>query len=165
MTVEMPSAPLPEAVREHDAEWVEYLDKLAAAVEAADPGTSFDWETRERLRISAWVRHVYDHPSSATLFTWPEPRLAAEMRRREIAALAGRLDAGKAVARPARPACEVWAAAAVAAVWEITAAAVTSEQRPPRERVVRDAWSVVRTVILPAVDRFTPVFRRASRSW
>ena len=121
MTVEMPSAPLPEAVREHDAEWVEYLDKLTAAVEAADPGTSFDWETRERLRISAWVRHVYDHPSSATLFTWPEPRLAAEMRRREIAALAGRLDVGRAVARPARPTCEVWASAAVAAVWEITA--------------------------------------------
>jgi hypothetical protein len=165
MTVETSPAPLPETVCEHDAEWVEFLDKLTAAVEAADPGTMYDWETRERLRISAWVRHVYDHPRSAALFTWPEPRLAAEMRRREIASLAGRLDAGSAVSRPARPTCEVWASAAVAAVWEITAAAVTSEQRPPRELVVRDAWSVVRTVLLPAVERFTPVFRRARGSW
>jgi hypothetical protein len=117
------------------------------------------------MRFSAWVRHVYEDPRSAALFARPEPRIAAETRRRETAALAARLDVGRTVVRPVRPACDVWAAAAVAAVWQITAASLTAERRPTREHVVCDVWTVVRTLLLPAVDRFTPVFRRARGSW
>ncbi|TWV57391.1 hypothetical protein FRZ03_02030 [Streptomyces misionensis] len=153
------------AVPAREADWEEFLGGLAAAVAAADPGTAYDWEARERMRFSAWVRHVYDDPRAVALFARPEPAAAAEARRREAAALAERLDAGRTVARPVRPGCEVWAAAATAAMWEITGAAVRAERRPPREHVVSDVWTVVRTLLLPAVDRFTPVFRRARGSW
>lgn len=166
MTVELTVPPLTETGEEDLAtEWEQYLRDLTAAVAAADPGTAYDWETRERIRVSTWVRHVYEHPRSTTLFARPEPGIAADARRRETTALAGRLDVGRTVARPLRPGCEVWAAAAVAATWELTAAAVIHTERPGRERLVSDVWTVVRTMLLPAVDRFTPVVHKSRRSW
>ncbi|MCX5375319.1 hypothetical protein [Streptomyces sp. NBC_00091] len=163
MTVEM-TFTLPDLATPAQ-EWHEYLSELAAVVAAADPGSTYDWEARERMRTSAWVRHVYEHPRSAELLRNPHSGAVAEARRREAAELAGRLDGGRAVARPARPGCDAWAAAAVASVWEITTAALTGPQRPPRERVVSDVWTVVRTLLVPAVDRHTPVLRRPRGAW
>lgn len=163
MTIELVGPPHDFTTTEQ--EWQAYLAELAAAVAAADPGSTYDWEARERMRTSAWVRHVYEHPRSAALLRSPDHGAAAVARRRESAELAARLDAGRAVARPPRPGFDAWAAAAVGASWELTAAALTGPERPPRERVVSDVWTVVRTLLLPAVDRHTPVFRRPSGAW
>ncbi|MFD7498560.1 hypothetical protein ACFV8T_40755 [Streptomyces sp. NPDC059832] len=160
MTLETTAAPL-----SRETDWEEFLRRLTEAVTAADPGTAYDWEARERMRFCAWVRHVYEDPGSSALFARSELPVAAEARRREAAALAERLDPGRAVTHRLQPGCDVWAAAAVAAAWEITTAALTAEERPAREHVVSDVWTVVRTLLLPAVDRFTPVFRRAPGSW
>ncbi|ATZ23941.1 hypothetical protein SLAV_10365 [Streptomyces lavendulae subsp. lavendulae] len=163
MTVELALTPPDRAAQ--GQEWDAYVQELAAVVAAADPGSTYDWEARERMRTSAWVRHVYEHPASALLLRHPDTGAAAGARRREAAELAGRLDGGRAVARPARPSSDAWAAAAVAAMWEITTAAVTGPERLPRERVVSDVWTVVRTLLVPAVDRHTPVFRRPRGAW
>lgn len=160
MTVDTTTAPLPSGT-----DWAEFFRELTAAVTAADPGAVYEWEARERMRCSAWVRHVYEDPRAVALLARPELAVAAEGRRREAAALTERLDAGRTVARPVRPTCDVWAVAATAAMWEITATALTAERRPPLEQVVSDVWTVVRTLLLPAVDRFTPVLRRARGSW
>ncbi|MEY9875789.1 hypothetical protein ABH931_005295 [Streptacidiphilus sp. MAP12-33] len=120
---------------------------VAAHVESADPGPGAPggWEQRERLRVSTWVRQMYDHELGPSALTAP----TAEMRRDQAAELAHRLDVGLLRARPAGPSGQARAVAAVATMWEITADALAHNPRPPREQVVRDVWGLVRELLAP----------------
>jgi hypothetical protein len=158
MTLEATENALPEL---DDELWLDYHRLLEAVVQQADRGRAADgWEERERLRVSAWVRHVYEHPLSQVVFTAPVGRIRAEAEHTEAAELAFRMDVGRGQARKARPSAEVRAVAAVAAMRAITADALAQTPRTPRERVVSDVWTVVRETIAPPSERGVPAFRR-----
>ncbi|MGW5278889.1 hypothetical protein ACWERI_05445 [Streptomyces collinus] len=156
-TVPAPAAPL--TARELTA----YFETLAEAVDGIDPGPSAPggWEARERLRIGTWVRQVYEHPLSPQVFAHPDDRVARGVREATAAALGLRLEVCGNGMRPARPSTDVRATAAVAAVWAVAAQAVARSPRPPRERVVSDAWAVAQEIIAPARQDYT----RARGSW
>ncbi|MFD6153661.1 hypothetical protein ACFWGF_26250, partial [Streptomyces sp. NPDC060243] len=67
--------------------------------------------------------------------------------------------------RPVRPAPGVRAEAAVAAVWAVTRHALAEEHRPPRERVVLDAWTVVRELLGPEQPGTAAHRPRARSAW
>ncbi|MFF2523727.1 hypothetical protein [Streptomyces liangshanensis] len=144
-----------------------YFAALTAAVERDDPGPSAGagWEERERLYVGAWVRRVYEHPLSPLVFTQPHGRLALDVQHAQAAALARRIDVGRGRARPAKPAAEVRAVAAIAAMWAVTASSFTQTPRPPRERVVSDAWAVVRSTIGPSLVSDAPTLVRLRGAW
>ncbi|MEZ0091404.1 hypothetical protein [Streptacidiphilus sp. EB129] len=135
-----------------------FLAALTDAVEAADPGPAAPggWEQRERLRTATWVRQVYDHPFGAALFAPPAGALAREAQRVQAAELGFRTDVGRARAHSVRQSCGLRAVAAVAALWAVCADALARTPRPPRERLVEDAWSIVRGTIRPALAPFPP---------
>ncbi|GAA2306418.1 hypothetical protein GCM10010234_57380 [Streptomyces hawaiiensis] len=145
------------------AELTAYFDTLAEAVQRIDPGPSAPggWENRERLRFSTWVRAAYEHPLSAAVFAHPDAGAARSAQHRQAAELGLRMDVSGTGIRPARPTPDVRAAAAVAAVWSVTALAVTQSPRPPRERVVSDAWRIAQEIIAPALLTAGPGFTRA----
>ncbi len=151
----------------NDTDLAAYFAELAAAVERDDPGPSArgGWEERERLRVSVWVRGAYEHPMSPAVFALPGSRIAHEVQRAQAAELGFRIDVGRGRSRPAKPSAEVRAVAAVAAMWAVTADAVARSPRPPRERVVTDAWTVVRETIAPALVPQTPSFARPRGAW
>ncbi|MFD5794163.1 hypothetical protein ACFWIO_11600 [Streptomyces diastatochromogenes] len=142
---------------------IAYFDTLAEAVDRIDPGPSAPggWEARERLRLSTWVRQAYEHPLSPRVFAHPDARVARTVRDATAAALGLRLEVCGNGIRPTRPAVDVRATAAVAAVWAVTAQAVAQSPRPPRERVVSDAWAVAQEIIAPAGQAYA----RARGSW
>ncbi|MFB6814013.1 hypothetical protein ACFCV8_05665 [Streptomyces sp. NPDC056347] len=144
-----------------------YFADLAAAVEQADPGPAArgGWEERERVRVSVWVRTAYEHPLSHAVFARPGGTAAHEARAAQAAELGLRIDVGRARALPAKPSAEVRAAAAVAAMWAVTATAFTQTARPPRERVVADAWTVVRETIAPALVPEVPGYSWTRGTW
>ncbi|TVZ82792.1 hypothetical protein [Streptomyces sp. BK340] len=142
---------------------IAYFDTLAEAVDRIDPGPSAPggWEARERLRMGTWVRQAYEHPLSAQVFAHPDAGVARGVRDAMAAALGLRLEVCGNGIRPARPTVDVRATAAVAAVWAVTAQAMTQSPRPPRERVVSDAWAVAQEIIAPARQGYV----RARGSW
>ncbi|MGW3088521.1 hypothetical protein [Streptomyces sp. NPDC001108] len=146
---------------------VRYFAELAAAVEQADPGPAArgGWEERERVRVSSWVRAVYEHPLSPAVFGRPDGPVAHEVRAAQAAELGFRIDVGRGRAVPAKPSAEVRAVAAVAAMWAVTAAAFGPAARPPRERVVADAWTVVRETIAPALVPEIPTYSWTRGTW
>jgi hypothetical protein len=150
-----------------DTELTGYFAGLAAAVEQADPGPAArgGWEERERVRVSVWVRTAYEHPLSAAVFGRPGGRVAHEARAAQAAELGFRIDVGRGRAVPAKPSAEVRAVAAVAAMWAVTATAFASAARPPRERVVADAWTVVRETIAPALVPEIPTYSWTRGTW
>ncbi|WP_104781136.1 MULTISPECIES: hypothetical protein [Streptomyces] len=145
------------------AELTAYFDTLAEAVQRIDPGPSAPggWENRERLRFSTWVRAAYEHPLSPAVFVHADAGMARSAQHRQAAELGLRMDVSGTGIRPARPTPHVRAAAAVAAVWSVTALAVTQSPRPPRERVVSDAWRIAQEIIAPALLTAGPGFTRA----
>lgn len=158
-----PEQPMPPTT----ADLVAYIALLAQAVENADPGPAAPggWEQRERLRISTWIRQVYDHPLSPRALAFPANSLIREVQLREAAELAFRIDVGRAQAKPAKPSADVRATAAVAASWAIAADALSRSPRPPRERVVGDAWKIVRAIIEPALGTAGTAFPRTHGAW
>ncbi|SOD84009.1 hypothetical protein [Streptomyces sp. Ag109_G2-15] len=158
-TVAAPAAAPPLTSRD----LIAYFDTLAEAVDRIDPGPSAPggWEARERLRLSTWVRQAYEHPLSPRVFAHPDARVARTVRDATAAALGLRLEVCGNGVRPARPTVDVRATAAVAAVWAVTAQAVAQSPRPPRERVVSDAWAVAQEIIAPAGQAYA----RARGSW
>ncbi|MFJ9819520.1 hypothetical protein ACIRU3_30510 [Streptomyces sp. NPDC101151] len=140
-----------------------YFDALAEAVDRIDPGPSAPggWEARERLRLGTWVRQAYEHPLSPAVFAHPDAGVARAVRDAMAAALGLRLEVCGNGIRPARPTVDVRAAAAVAAVWAVTAQAVAQSPHPPRERVVSDAWAVAQEIIAPVRQGYA----RARGSW
>ncbi|MFD0542242.1 hypothetical protein ACFQ1B_02710 [Streptomyces mexicanus] len=153
-----PVLPLP-STREMTA----YFDALTEAVDALDPGPGAPggWEARELLRVSTWVRRAWEHPLSPAVFAHPDARVARSVRDAMATALGLRLEVSGTGLRPARPTAQVRAAAAVGAVWAVTAQAVAQSPRPPRERVVSDAWTVAKEIIAPVPHDYA----RARRSW
>ncbi|MDX3629193.1 hypothetical protein PV728_02495 [Streptomyces europaeiscabiei] len=145
------------------AELAMYFDTLAEAVRRVDPGPSAPcgWESRERLWFSTWVRAAYEHPLSAAVFGHPDAGVARSAQHRQAAELGLRMEVSGTGVRPARPTPHVRAAAAVAAVWSVTALAVTQSPRPPRERVVSDAWLIAQEIIAPALPTAGPGLTRA----
>ncbi|MEU1003530.1 hypothetical protein [Streptomyces tibetensis] len=145
------------------AQLTAYYDTLAEAVQRIDPGPSAPggWENRERLRFSTWVRAAYEHPLSPAVFVHTDAGVARSAQHRQAAELGLRMDVSGTGIRPARPTPHVRAAAAVAAVWSVTALAVTQSPRPPRERVVSDAWRIAQEIIAPALLTAGPGFTRA----
>jgi hypothetical protein len=146
-------APAPQlTARPCEADLIAFHACLEAAVERGDPGPGWagEWQTRERLRISAWVRAAYEHPLAPAALGGDSGDIGASgqaAQRRQARSLGLRLDAHGGGLRPVRPEPGVRAAAAVAAVWAVTRHALAEERRPPRERVVLDAWTVVRELI------------------
>ncbi|MEU2130176.1 hypothetical protein [Streptomyces sp. NPDC018352] len=150
-----------------DTELTGYFAELAAAVEQADPGPAArgGWEERERVRVSVWVRTAYEHPLSTAVFGCPGGPVAHEVRAAQAAELGFRIDVGRGRAVPAKPSAEVRAVAAVAAMWAVTATAFGTAARPPRERVVADAWTVVRETIAPALVPEIPTYSWTRGTW
>ena len=93
------------------------------------------------------------------MFAHPDAGVARAVRDGMAAAL-GLEVCGNGI-RPARPTVDVRATAAVAAVWAVTAQALAQSPRPPRERVVSDAWAVAQEIIAPTRQPYT----RARGSW
>ncbi|MFJ6938932.1 hypothetical protein [Streptomyces sp. NPDC101132] len=149
-----------------DELWLDYHRLLETVVEQADPGPAADgWEYRERERVSAWVRHVYEHPLSPAVFAAPVSRVRAAAERVEAAELGHRMDVGRGAARPSKPSAATRAVAAVAAMRAITADALAQSPRPGRERVVSDVWTVVRETIAPPSERHALPFHRTRSTW
>lgn len=149
------------------AELTAYFAALAEAVERMDPGPTAPggWEARERLRFSAWVRQVYEHPLSPAVFAHPEGRFARAAQTAQAAELGLRMDVSGNGTRPARPSAHVRASAAVGAVWSVAAQALAQSPRPPRERVVSDAWTVAREIIAPGLPMPGRPPARARGAW
>ncbi|MEV6951748.1 hypothetical protein [Streptomyces sp. NPDC051183] len=166
MTLEATEKTFPQLTEADEELWDGYHALLETVVQQSDPGPGeHGWEARERMRVSAWVRHVYQHPLSPAVFAAPVCASRAAAERVEAAELAFRMDVGRGAARPARPSADVRAVAAVAAMRAITATALAQTPPTPRERVVSDVWAVVRETIAPLVERGVPVFQRARNSW
>ncbi|MEW2352071.1 hypothetical protein AB0904_30975 [Streptomyces sp. NPDC006684] len=143
---------------------------LDAAVERGDPGAGWagEWQARERLRISAWVRAAYEHPLAPAALGGDSGDIGASglaAQCRQARSLALRLEAHGTGLRPVRPAPGVRAEAAVAAVWAVTRHALAEEHRPPRERVVLDAWTVVRELLGPEQPGTAAHRPRARSAW
>ncbi|MET9918737.1 hypothetical protein ACFV1C_30350 [Streptomyces sp. NPDC059605] len=151
-----------------DTALADYFADLTAAVEQADPGPAAPggWEERERVRVCVWVRTAYEHPLSAAVFDSPDGTVAHRARAAQAAELGFRIDVGRGRALPAKPSAEVRAVAAVAAMWAVTATALApTTPRPPRERVVADAWTVVRETIAPALVPEIPTYSWTRGTW
>lgn len=162
-----PATAVTTAHRLSTAALTTYFNTLAEAVERVDPGPSAPggWEERERLRFSTWVRAAYEHPLSLAVFAHPDGGVARSVQHDQAAELGLRMDVSGTGIRPARPTAQVRAAAAVGAVWSVTALALTQHQRPPRERVVSDAWKVAQEIIAPALLTPGTGFARARGAW
>ncbi|MFJ6794749.1 hypothetical protein [Streptomyces sp. NPDC091268] len=166
MTIEATENAFPQLTEADEELWADYHALLEAVVRQADPGPGeHGWEARERMRVGAWVRHVYQHPLSPAVFAAPLCAARAAAERVEAAELAFRMDVGRGAARRARPSADVRAVAAVAAMRAVTAAGLAQSPPSPRERVVSDVWTVVRETIAPLVERGVPVFQPARNSW
>ncbi|MDK0524941.1 hypothetical protein [Streptomyces sp. ML-6] len=151
-----------------DTALTRYFADLATAVEQADPGPAAPggWEERERVRVCAWVRTAYEHPLSTTVFAHPDSTVAHQVRTAQATELGFRIDVGRSRTLPAKPSAEVRAVAAVAAMWAVTATALTpATPRPPRERLVADAWTVVRETIAPALVPEIPTYSWTRGTW
>lgn len=126
----------------------DFHDRLAEAVVHREVAGA-TWSERERQRVEAWVRFLYDDPLAGAVLgglggdavvaeSWRQRlALAVEVGTRNIAR--GRRDGDL----PPGPDPATLAAAVLGGVQAAVAEALARDRRPPVDRLAADLWSIV----------------------